>query len=1203
MRCPSCAADNPAGHRFCGQCGTPLALICRRCSAEIPTGNAFCGQCGTPVAQTAGAPPPAPVTPATGSPATESLEDILGGGQAERRHVSVLFVDLVGFTSMSEDQDPEAVRELLSDYFEQARTIVDRYGGTIEKFIGDAVMAVWGTPVAREDDAERAVRAGFDIIDAVTALGEGPGRESLAARAGVVTGEAAVRLDAVNQGMVAGDVVNTAARVQTAANPGTLMVDEATREASSRAINYAASGEFELKGKTDPVRLYTAMQVVAGVGGAQRFDGLEAPFLGRERDLRMVKELFHDSAEQSRVRLVVVSGAAGVGKSRLGWEFFKYIDGIRQVTRWHVGRCLSYGDGVAYWALAEMVRMRCRISEGDTEQIALAKLDEGLDTYIEDADERAWIRPRLAVLLGLADVLGPDEDMPRDSLFAGWRLFLERLAQKDPVVLLFEDMQYADSGLLEFIDYLLEWSTDLPIFMLAFTRPEMQEDRPSWGSHHRNVTTLYLDPLSDDAISQMVDALVEGLPETTRRALATRAEGIPLFAIETVRMLIDRDLVVPRGGVYVLARDIGDLSELDVPPTLQALVAARLDNLPEEERRLIKDTAVLGLSFTLGAAIEMEAAVDGIPAVVIEELLTNLTRKEILSIQGDARSPEAGQYRFVQKVMRTVAYDTLSRRDRKVRHLAAAAHLRSANDAEDIAGVIATHYLSAAEAVPEDPDAATLLATAVQHLERAGDRARSLAAVDEALRYYERALKLVDTDADRARLAEHAGAMAIKAGESNRALEHLAIAHSIHDASGDLRALARIASFEGDVMVSQDRVVDALDLMTDIYERQTDDAAYDANLAQLSNSIATAHFQWGTSGDVDPWLDRAITIAEGAGAWDVLGRALNVKGLRLYGIGRPVEGRGLMRAALELALQHGLHYRAAIQSGNLALLGMYRDLHEALRLAQEAEVQARRAGDRTNEAFASQVLALVRLHRGDWSDIDEPELRRQILRIDALTRVSLAVPLAALATWRAEPDGLEGLALELDHSFADLQAHAAILTIRALKEQSTGNMEKALEDAREALRLGVSLGFETDELLITMPMVVDCAVAVGRLDIARSMLADVSARPPGLIPPMMRALQQWSEGRVTAAEGASERPDSLFESAAKTFSDLGAKFWLARTHLDHADWLNERGLGHRARPLAEQALTVMTELRAAPFVSQAQRILGTLRSDATVMSD
>ena len=1118
--------------------------------------------------------------------------------------MSVLFVDLVGFTSMSEDQDPEAVRELLSDYFDHARTIVERYGGTIEKFIGDAVMAVWGTPVAREDDAERAVRAGLDLIDAVTAMREGPGRETLSARAGVVTGEAAVRLDAVNQGMVAGDVVNTAARVQTAASPGSLMVDEATREATSRAINYAAAGEFELKGKSEPVRLYTAQQVVAGVGGAQRFDGLEAPFIGRERDLRLVKELFHDSAEQSRVRLVVVSGAAGVGKSRLGWEFFKYIDGIKLMTLWHVGRCLSYGDGVAYWALAEMVRMRCRISEGDTEQIALAKLDEGLDTYIGDAEERAWLRPRMAMLLGLADVLGPEEDMPRDSLFAGWRLFFERLAQKDPVILLFEDMQYADAGLLDFIDYLLEWSTDLPIFMLALTRPDLHEERPSWGSHHRNVTALYLDPLSEDAIGQMVDDLVEGLPDATRRALATRAEGVPLFAIETVRMLIDRDLVVPQGGVYVLARDIGDLSQLDVPPTLQALVAARLDNLPEDERRLIKDTSVLGLSFTLGAAIEIEQAVDGIRAEQVENLLTNLTRKEILNIQSDARSPEAGQYRFVQKVMRTVAYETLSRRDRKVRHLAAAAHLRAANDAEDIAGVIATHYLNAAEAVPEDPDADDLLATAVQHLERAGDRARSLAAADEALRYYERALGLVKTDKDRARLAEHAGVMATRAGTSPRALEHFATARAIHETTGDLRAMARVAALEGDVLVSLDRGDEALALMQATYERQTDTESHDANLALLCNSIAIAIFQHGGNDEVAMWLERALVSAEAAGAWDVLGRALNVKGLMVYGFGRPVEAAGLLRASLDLAAKHGLATRAAIQSGNLALLAMYRDLNEALRLAEECDLQSRRTGERFVESFALQVMMLVRLHRGEWDAIDVNEARRHIARLEDISRMWVALPLVALAASRGEADITAGLGLPIDHDFSDLQTRAAIMTVRALQAYQSGDSDAAVDLAKTAFDLGAEVGYETDEMLISMPLILDAAVASGRLEIARAMLADLARRPPGHVPPMMRVMLQWGEARLTGVEDPdSERPDSLFEAATKGCTQVGAGFLAARLMLDHADWLNDRGLGHRARHLAEQGLATMTHLQAPAFMTQAQRILGTLRSDQAVMSD
>jgi class 3 adenylate cyclase/tetratricopeptide (TPR) repeat protein len=906
MRCGSCAADNPAGHRFCGQCGSPLAAACPSCGAELVPGHRFCGQCGAAVAAAAAPTPSRPDATPTG-PAP---------GAAERRRVSVLFVDLVGFTTLAESRDPEQVRDLLSAYFEQARTVVSRYGGTIEKFIGDAVMAVWGTPVAMEDDAERAVRAALDLVDAVSVLGEDAGRGTLRARAGVVTGEAAVRLDVVGEGMVAGDVVNTAARIQSIAEPGTVLVDEVTREASARAITYAPAGEHLLKGKAEPVRVSTAVQVVAGSGGAQRFDGLEAPFLGRDRDLRMIKELFHDSAEHARARLVIVSGAAGVGKSRLGWEFFKYLDGISQMALWHVGRCLSYGEGVAYWALAEMVRMRLRIAEGDPDDLALAKLQTGLDEYIADPEERRWLLPRLAVLLGLADlVAAAPADLDRDSLFAGWRLFLERLAEHHPVVLLFEDLQYADAGLLDFVEHLLDWSAGTPIFMLALTRPELQQRRPDWGGgHRRNVTSLYLEPLDDDAIGRMVDALVEGLPDATRASLSARAEGIPLFAVETVRMLIDRDLVVPRGGVYVLASTATDLTELDVPPTLQALVAARLDNLPEAERRLVKDASVLGHSFTTEAVTSIVAAVGSVPVDDVDGLLASLARKEILTLHSDARSPEAGQYKYVQKVMRTVAYDTLSRRDRKARHLAVAEHLLQAHDADDIAGVIASHYLEAADAVPDDLDAADLRGAARRHLELAGDRARSLAAIEEAQRYYERALDLAADDRERARLAELAGAMAHRAGLSAAAIAHYETAHTVLADQGDLRGVARIVAGIGDALTELDRVDEALVRMQAAYEA-LEGGRHDVDLARLANSLATGHFTLGDPTTAEHWLEIAIEAAEAAGAWDVLGRALNVKGLRLYGLGRPIEGLGLLRTALDLAVEHGLDRRRPSRPG------------------------------------------------------------------------------------------------------------------------------------------------------------------------------------------------------------------------------------------------------------------------------------------------
>ena len=314
---------------------------------------------------------------------------------AERRVCSVLFCDVAGFTPLAESRDPEAVRELLSRYFEVARTVIGRYGGVVEKFIGDAVMAVWGTPVAAEGDAERAVRAALDLVAAVADLGAEAPVPGLAARAGVVTGEVAVTLGAMGEGMVAGDAVNTAARVQAAAQPGQVLIDGATQRLAESAIGFAGAGEHRLKGKAGPARLWRATRVLAGVGGAQRVDGLEAPLTGRDAELRTVRELFHAAAGRRVPRLVLVSGPAGVGKSRLGWEFEKYLDGLVEEVWWHRGRCLSYGEGVAFWALAEIVRQRLGIAEDDPAETAAAKLAAGLDRFVPDPRERAYIGLRL----------------------------------------------------------------------------------------------------------------------------------------------------------------------------------------------------------------------------------------------------------------------------------------------------------------------------------------------------------------------------------------------------------------------------------------------------------------------------------------------------------------------------------------------------------------------------------------------------------------------------------------------------------------------------------------------------------------------------------------------------------------------------------------------------------------------------------------
>ena len=389
MSCPTCGTANDASRKFCSHCGTRLALSCAACGTPAAAGDLFCGECGVALAE-----------PSATSTSTDAAPDDTPLRVSERRLVSVLFADLVGFTSLSETRDAEDVRELLTRYFEVAREIIERYGGVVEKFIGDAVMAAFGTPTAHEDDAERAVRAGLELILAVRELGTQVDSPDLQLRAGVTSGEAAVTIGATGQGMVAGDMVNTASRLQSAAPPGSLLVDEGTMRAASVAITFEPAGEKVLKGKELPVSAWRADRVVAMRGGANRSEALEPPFVGRDAEMRILKELLHATARERRARLVSFVGVAGIGKTRLGWEFHKYIDGVVEDIYWHQGRSPAYGEGITFWALGEMVRKRAGLAESDDAATTRERIAATVAEYVPDAEERRWIEPRLLQLLG-----------------------------------------------------------------------------------------------------------------------------------------------------------------------------------------------------------------------------------------------------------------------------------------------------------------------------------------------------------------------------------------------------------------------------------------------------------------------------------------------------------------------------------------------------------------------------------------------------------------------------------------------------------------------------------------------------------------------------------------------------------------------------------------------------------------------------------
>ncbi|HZU40074.1 MAG TPA: AAA family ATPase, partial [Solirubrobacteraceae bacterium] len=803
--------------------------------------------------------------------------------------------------------------------------------------------------------AERAVRAALDLVAAVSALGQEVGVPELRARAGVLTGEAAVTLGASGEGMVAGDLVNTASRVQSAAEPGTVLVGEATRRTTEPAIVYRDAGRFELKGKEGETPLWRALRVVSGARGALKSAGLEAPFVGRDRELRQIKELFHVSAEERRAQLVSVTGIAGIGKSRLAWEFYKYIDGVQQTTYWHRGRCLAYGEGVTYWALADMVRMRCRIAEDEEPELALRKLHSTLEEHLLDPQERELVEPRLAQLLGL----GEHDTRERQDLFAAWRLFFERLADTYPTVLAFEDMQWADASLLDFIEHLLEWSRNHPLFVVTLARPELTERHPSWAAGHRNFVSVYLEPLAKAAMEELLAGLVPGLPAAVIDQILAQAEGVPLYAVETVRMLLDRGLVVEEGAAYRVA---GEIESLEVPETLHALIAARLDGLSAEERRLVQDAAVLGKTFTPAAL----AALSGRDEEGLESMLRGLVRREVLGVQSDPRSPEHGQYGFLQDLLRHVAYETLPKRDRRAKHLSAAEHLLATLGEEEVSEVVASHLLDAYGLDPDASDAALLRARAQTALLRAGERAASLGASTEAQRYFEQAGELAVEPAEKAAALLRAGQMALAAGATEQGGALFERATELYETDGDTHAAARASGWLALAEERVGRIQPAIARMERAYAVIAGDEP-DSDLAFLLARLGAAHLFAGNPEPAAEWTERALDLGEALQLPDVLCRAWMTKAWVVQ-TRHPEEARALHRLALDTALAHDLLERASVACVNLSDLAFGRNRYQASldHLEQSLDL-ARRVGDRSGEwvTLSEMTFALTMLGRWD----------------------------------------------------------------------------------------------------------------------------------------------------------------------------------------------------------------------------------------------
>jgi class 3 adenylate cyclase/tetratricopeptide (TPR) repeat protein len=1145
--CSSCGTENEAGAKFCVECAARLALACPVCGTPNVPSAKFCRECAAPLS--------------LGSVTQSQTRPIAAAAPApiaERRVVSILFADLVGFTTLAEGRDPEETRELLSRYFDLSRDVIARYGGVVEKFIGDAVMAVWGAPTAHEDDAERAVRAALDLVDAVRTLGP-----TVQARAGVLTGEAAVTIGATNQGMVAGDLVNTASRLQSVATPGSVLVGEATQRAASKAIAFEEAGEQILKGKTSPVPAWRALRVVAQVGGRNRAETLEAPFVGRDDELRMLKDLFHATAREHRARLVSVIGPAGIGKSRLAWEFSKYTDGVVETTYWHAGRSPAYGEGISFWALGEMVRRRAGLLETDDEPTTRGKIAEAVARWIPDPDERRWIEPALLTLLGIETATGGTE-----QLFGAWRTFFERIAEQGAVTMVFEDFHYADSGLLDFVDHLLEWSKNVPIFVVTLSRPELLEKRPNWGAGKRNFTSLYLEPLSQPAMRELLAGLVPGLPQSAIQSIIARADGIPLYAVETVRMLLAEGKLAIEDGIY---RPVGDLTNLAVPETLTALIASRLDGLDPADRTLVSDAAVLGQSFTLAGL----SAVSGVGEAELEPRLRALVRRELLTLETDPRSPERGQYAFVQALIREVAYNTLAKKDRKTRHLAAARFFEALGT-DEIAGGLAGHYLAAHANAPEGPEADALAGQARIALRAAAERAAELGSHGQALTFNEQALTVTTDPVEVAELLERAGEAASVAGRHETAEAHLRRSLAAQRDLGDRPAIARATAALGQALLPAYRTEHAIAVLEPAADEFADlsaSPAFVALLGQLARAYLL-HEELARAIDV---ADRTLAAAERADLQAIVADALVTKGTALGFLGRAIEGLGLIATGQAVAESNDLGGPLARAIGNRSSLERTRDPRTALATARAGLALGRRLGARMALIVSLTNGAPAALRTGEWSWA-LAELETALAEeVEASDRLLLLEALVSLEALRG--DSVSGLLSEMSSIVGSSTEPTAVSSLMVGKANESFGSGR-LAEARDTWHRVVGLVAEYVPTMLAGAA--RAALWMGDPAAASDDLAALDAS--GIHGPAIESDRLTIRAGIAALEGRPAEALPLYREALRAWRDLGLAWDEALCGIDMASLLDPAD--SEVRAAADSAREILARLGAKPFLER-----------------
>ncbi|MFB3739085.1 MAG: AAA family ATPase [Candidatus Velamenicoccus archaeovorus] len=775
-RCATCGAQNLVSARFCARCGTRLSGTCDVCGAELPADAHFCPECGTAVARAA------------------------AGQTEERKLVTVLFSDLEGSTALGERLDPERLKEVMSRYFDAMLGEIEAEGGTVEKFIGDAVMAVFGVPVAHEDDPVRALRAAHRMQARLSELNRELDREhavTLAMRIGVNTGEVlATAVPEPGRGMVAGDAVNVASRLQTAARPGHVLVGPRTARAAARHVALRDLGSRELKGKEEPVRVFELVAVGSGPVAVttpavtmERAAGAMAPLVGRERELALLDSVFERVRGEGHPYLVTVYGEAGVGKSRLVEEFESRAMARTGSVVSLRGRCLPYGDGVTYSPLGEILKAHAGVLDDDPPALAFEKCATVMDELLAGAGITAPRREAvvrvLAFTVGIADPAGPPFEVDPGRIRAesedAWRAFFSAAARAGPVIAVIEDLHWADAALLDLLEALAERTTGGVLFVCP-ARPELRDRRPTWGGGRLDFSSVLLEPLSGSDTEDLLAHLlgdVEVPPSLSTRILH-RAGGNPFFLEEIVRHILDDGRVLGRATS----------GDVEIPETVQGVLAARIDHLEPDRKRVLQAAAVVGKVFWPGA-VERLVQASGAVVPSVRDALTHLEERGLVRSRVGSTMGGEPEYAFRHVLTRDVAYQSLPRRERARTHAAVAGWIeeRAGERTTEFAELLGHHYHEARRALLEDPrhdpaEEEALRRKAFRFSLLASSTALGKGVLGAAEGYAESALALAADDRERSRALEAAGLASFHDSEGDLAWNALKRAIDLRVAGG-----------------------------------------------------------------------------------------------------------------------------------------------------------------------------------------------------------------------------------------------------------------------------------------------------------------------------------------------------------------------------------------------------------------------------------